>query len=75
VTLRRVGTSDADALHALYADLERDDVHLRFFYAPLGGATAEVAFTIEHRAQGHGGRHACCSSSDEFMRAGASLRP
>ncbi len=88
VTLRRVEPSDADALRALYAGLDREDVRLRFFtptadvdrmlvrlldtrnanvvavagqrllghgmYAPLGGARAEVAFTVAHPAQGHG---------------------
>ena len=31
VTLRRAEPADAAALHALYDDLERDDVRLRFF--------------------------------------------
>ncbi len=31
VTLRRVEPADAAALHALYDDLERDDIRLRFF--------------------------------------------
>ena len=37
VTLRRAEPADAAALHALYDDLERDDVRLRFF-----GPTADV---------------------------------
>ena len=37
VTLRRAEPADAAALHALYDDLERDDVRLRFF-----SATADI---------------------------------